>query len=332
MKKEVRINFSDFYPGFEKTNNYFFKLLSSKYFVTIDEITPDFLIYSCFGNDFLKFDCIRIFYSGENIIPDFNLCDYGIGFVHLSFEDRYIRFPNFLTYRSKFEKIKKEGNENFPPERKFCNFIYSNPSADPIRDQFYYLLSKYKKVDSAGKHLNNTLLPVITHGWSEDKLKFMKDYKFSIAFENSSLPGYTTEKIVDAFLSGTIPIYWGDPTVSNDFNPAAFINCHSFKNFEKVVDEVIKIDHDESLFKKMINQPIFLKEPEYFNLGYLLSFFSNIFEQPIEMARRRTKYGQCFFYEKNQKRLLNKIDRGEKRSHIIYRKGIEVIKKLKQKL
>ena len=38
----------------------------------------------------------------------------------------------------------------------------------------------------------------------------------TIAFENSSFPGYTTEKIFEPMLEGSIPIYWGNPRVDED--------------------------------------------------------------------------------------------------------------------
>jgi hypothetical protein len=294
MKKKLKINFTDFYPGFNKTNNYFFNILSNEYLVIIDD-SPDYLIYSCFGHDFLNYDCIKIFYSGENISPDFNLCDYGIGSAHLNFEDRYIRLPNFITYGTQpiYECIK---NRVSLPKIKFCNFIYSNPDADPNRDEFYHLLSKYKHIDSAGKHLNNISIPSTGKGWVNDKIPFMKNYKFSIAFENSSLSGYTTEKIVHAFMAGTIPIYWGNPKVSSDFNSDAFINCHMFKNFDEVVDRVIEIDQNDELYRQIIHEPVFLKEPDYLREAYLMNFFRNIFNQPLQTCNRRTIYGYNSIY------------------------------------
>jgi alpha(1,3/1,4) fucosyltransferase len=310
MKKKLKINFTDFYPGFNKLNNYFINILSKEYLVTIDE-SPDYLIYSCYGYDFLNYDCIKIFYNGENISPDFNLCDYGIGFAYLNFDDRYIRLPNFITYGIQpiYEFIK---NRKSLPKSKFCNFIYSNSNADPNRDKFYHLLSKYKHVDSAGRHLNNICIPSTEKGWANDKIPFMKDYKFSIAFENSSLPGYTTEKIIHAFMAGTIPIYWGNPVITKDFNPDAFINCHAFKDFNKVVDKVIEIDQDNQLYIKMVNQPVFLKEPEYLQEDYLISFLRKIFNQPLENAKRRTKYGYNSIYENKYRinSLSQKVNKG----------------------
>ncbi len=38
----------------------------------------------------------RVFYSGENQAPDFNLFDYAIGFDELDFNDRYLRAPLYF--------------------------------------------------------------------------------------------------------------------------------------------------------------------------------------------------------------------------------------------
>ena len=67
---------------------------------------------------------------------------------------------------------------------------------------------QYKHIDSGGKYKNNIGAPVA------DKLAFLSEGKFNIAFENSSANGYTTEKLIEAFAAGTIPLYWGDESVS----------------------------------------------------------------------------------------------------------------------
>src|SRR5690606_34891130 len=99
----------------------------------------------------------------------------------------------------------------------FCNFIYSNSKANPARDRFFHQLNTYKEVTAPGTHLNNSNLFVgerFAADWMFSKLKFQSQCKFTIAFENTSSPGYTTEKILHAFISNTIPIYWGDPEVT----------------------------------------------------------------------------------------------------------------------
>lgn len=309
--KTIKLWFSDFYNGFEPENNFFYNHLSQLYNIVLDEQNPDFLIYSCYGNKFFEYSCVRIFYTGENLKPDFNLCDYAIGFDYITFDKRYLRFPNFAFYEKQFEQLVQPGNkpEEIASKKYFCNFIYSNPSADPVRDQFFQLLSKYKKVISPGSHLNNISLPVgkrFAKDWMFSKIDFQSSCKFSIAFENSSSPGYTTEKLLHSFISGTIPIYWGNPEVEKDFNSKAFINCHNFPNWSDIVERIREIDNDLLLYESILNEPPFRNNtiPPNLETETLLKFLKSIFDNSPENALKRPAYGTTIKYEKNLKDLI----------------------------
>ena len=52
----------------------------------------------------------------------------------------------------------------------------------------------------------------------EKKEDALADYMFSVTMENASYEGYWSEKILDAFITGTIPIYHGSPDIGNFFN------------------------------------------------------------------------------------------------------------------
>ena len=119
--------------------------------------------------------------------------------------------------------------------------MVSNRKGD-VRDRFFELLSKYKRVDSAGRWLNNI------GGTVSDKLKFIASYKFSIAFENGSHPGYTTEKIFEPMLVDSLPIYWGNPLVNLDFNPRSFVNYYDHNSLDALVDWVIELDRNDDLY------------------------------------------------------------------------------------
>ena len=93
--REIKIKFVDFWPVFDYLKSDFYKILCKKYKIIISD-TPDYIFYSVFGHEHLNYECIRIFYTGENIIPDFNICDYGIGFSNeLKFNDRYLRTVSY---------------------------------------------------------------------------------------------------------------------------------------------------------------------------------------------------------------------------------------------
>ncbi|SOC80347.1 Glycosyltransferase family 10 (fucosyltransferase) C-term [Salinimicrobium sediminis] len=304
--KPLKIWFTDFYKGFDPANNYLYELLSRHYELILDKGNPEYLIYSCYGRDFLKYkNPVKIYYTGENLIPDFNLCDYGIGFSYLEFGDRYLRYPNFALIPDQFKKLLKPRSFNIKDLEKkeyFCNFIYSNSQADLARDEFFHLLSNYKKVMSPGSHLKNASMDVggrFTENWMYTKLNFQSKCKFTIAFENSSSAGYTTEKLMHAYITNTIPIYWGNPEVTKDFNSKSLINCHEFKTFKEVIERVKEIDQNDELALQMLNEPPLPRNeiPENLKEETLERFLKTVFDQDLEKAYRRPKFGTIRNYE-----------------------------------
>ena len=281
--KEIKINFVDFWKGFCKEELVIYDILKEKYKVKIDSKNPDYIFYSCFGAKHLEYDnAIKIFYTGENMRPDFNVCDYAIGFDYMDYGDRYIRYPIYLMIKKYLTRLESCINTKRVPnfDRKFCNMVVSN-NKGAVRNDFFKELSKYKVVDSGGKTFNNI------GGCVEDKIAFAANYKFTIAFENSSSPGYCTEKIIDAFLSNTIPIYYGDNTISRIFNSKTFIYLKNEKDFEKTIELIKKIDNDKKKYLSYFENNILINN-EYLDEEYdrLKKFLYNIFDKDIKDARR----------------------------------------------
>ena len=135
----------------------------------------------------------------------------------------------------------------------FCGFVAKN--SVPVRNNFVVALSKYKLVSCPGEILNN--YPRIGGRMGQAKDKFLRCCKFTVAFENYSKRGYITEKILHAFQSRTIPIYWGSELVRKYFNPDAFINCNDYDSWDDVIAEIIRIDNDDTVYLNILNQPVF---------------------------------------------------------------------------
>jgi hypothetical protein len=64
------------------------------------------------------------------------------------------------------------------------------------------------------------------------KRPVMRQYKFSICYENASYPGWLTEKMLDAMFAGSVPVYQGDPEVANTVPTGAFIDKRQFKDYD----------------------------------------------------------------------------------------------------
>lgn len=283
MKKKIKIAFTDFWGGFENNptgmtdyDNIFYRMLSEFYDLEISN-EPDYLIYSVFGNNHYRFNnCKKIFYTGENRRPNFDECDWSLSFDYLD-DVRNLRFPlsaitlyeggvkDDFVKNIDFEKIKSEKTE-------FCNFIFSNPNAG-LRNLLFQELSKYKRVDAGGRVLNNLGYLV------DDKLKFQSKYKFSIAFENSEYPGYTTEKLVHPKLVDSIPIYWGNPVVDRDWNTKSFINAYNFDNILELVDFIKEVDNNDDLWYKMLMEPHLNENSKDIKWKSFIDFFEKIISE-----------------------------------------------------
>ena len=304
MKPHIKLYFVNMWPSFNLYDNDFTRTLSPHFDLEITNKNPDFLVYSIFGDlEIDKFDCPRIFYSAENRLPDFWECDYGISF-HYIYHKRYLRYPNF---KRRLIGGRLEGlNESFYRTRsldeiiqsktKFCNFLVSH-SGPQERLRFFHKLRKYKHVDSGGHVLNNIGNPI---GYSDrETVDFYKPYKFNICFENSSSAGYTTEKIVHAMFARTIPIYWGDPFVTEYFNPKSFINVHDYKSYDEVIEHVIEIDQNEALHRQYLSEPyIFMEEKEFIEEQLLLNFFKYVFSKKgkVKPIARRSLFEKRLNY------------------------------------
>jgi hypothetical protein len=258
-KKTLRINYCD-YSVYDGPSIDVRSLFSDDYDVVLcDE--PDFLICFNYGGDFLRYrNCVKIFFYSENVVPDFNYYDYAIGMHDIAFGDRHLCVPSYAPFLD-MPPLDRSNPDCGLARRKFCNFVYWNASVGSgaaIRQEFCEKLMLYKHVDCPGKVLNNMKGAINDRhapDWISCKIEFLKNYKFTIAFENACQIGYTTEKLYHPFIADSVPIYWGNPDVARDFNPKAFVNCNDYdNNLDEVVKRVVELDNDDSLYMGMLRE------------------------------------------------------------------------------
>lgn len=282
----IKIQFTDFWGDFNPTDNFIVRALKRHYNVELSE-QPDYLFYATFGINHLRYNCVRIMFTGENLVPDFNVADYGMGFDHLQFGDRYLRLPLYLL-RNNFPLLQHPQplSDAEALGRKFCSIVCSNARwASPHRERFFRLLSQYKQVDSGGALWNNV------GGRVPDKQAFLSQYKFNIAFENSSTWGYTTEKILDAYTANSVPIYWGNPVVERDFNRESFVNISDYRTMEEAVERIVALDNDDDAYLKMLHAVKPADEGMFDWEDRLADFLQAIVEKPLDKARYTDGYG-----------------------------------------
>lgn len=304
MKKNIRIAFATFMNNNLNTEA-MRNMLSKKYNVIEDYENYDYF----FCDDTLYYDVknmyeilnipnnkVKIMIALEAVFPDLNLFDYAITFCnHFSCYDRVLHIP-YLEYLScigyKYILDRIDEPKIYEKKNKFCNFIYGNSNGHIMREKLFFAISKYKRVDSLGKFLNNTKIKNTRKdkNWLEISIDLKQDYRFSIACENAIFPGYTSEKLLTSFLAGTIPVYWGNDAVSEEFNEASFINANKYSSLEEIVHVIKEIDEDEDKYKTMLFAPA--RTNEQINKFYVHreDFYRNyfsIFEQSVIKAKRQ---------------------------------------------
>lgn len=293
--RKIKVKIVDNFRAQSGEKNHVLRYLRRWYDVELCD-NPDYLLCSCFGHEHLKYDCVKIFFNPENLNPDFNAYDYVIGPNYLTYGDRYLRVPFYHFYPPGMyqclcnqEKRRTETLETIDKEqllnRGFCSFVVSNSCDGLFRQRFFKRLSKYRQVASGGRLFNNI------GGPCADKQNFISKYKFNIAFENSAMPGYTTEKIVEPLVANAVPIYWGDPLICDEFNDNCMVRVKSVENVEDAIEKIIYLDtHDDEYINCVYSKKIVGATADDFDLQ-IEKFLKNIIDKPLPLAKRTINAG-----------------------------------------
>ncbi len=275
MKRSLKLGFADFYRHFPAENNYFTNLLREHYDVEIVAADADLMICSSYGMSSANYRGRKLLVIMENFRPILDAYDAVISFDYLD-DPRHFRLPLSMIGSELRRAANWSAERELAGKTRFCNFIFSNPSCGQ-RNQLMRKLSRYKRVDCAGRCFNNV------GGRIADKLQFQRECKFTIAFENSSHPGYLTEKLTHAFQSDTIPLYWGDKYAGRDFNPAAFLHQDDFESIDALVERVIELDQNDDQYLAMLSEPCYPdgQMPDQFRRENVLKFLIKTIESNL---------------------------------------------------
>ena len=168
-----------------------------------------------------------------------------------------LNIPLFIQqYFPILKKLEKKIIQKEAEKRKFCAFIVSSNSSRE-RIDFFKKLSGYKKIDSFGKVFNNAMADV--KKWKNNS-EIFKNYKFVICFENSFADEYITEKLPNAMLANSIPIYRGGPNVGKYFDTKSFINYDDYGSHDAMIEKIIELDKDDRAYLKFLGRPWFRRK------------------------------------------------------------------------
>jgi hypothetical protein len=110
--------------------------------------------------------------------------------------------PTWISQEDRDVHVKTKNVSMISSRKNFC-------SGHRLRVQVADIMKTCQLVDLFGRDFG---VPV------ENKIDCKRDYRFSIVIENQMIPGWHTEKILDCFMTGTIPVYYGDPNIGNYYD------------------------------------------------------------------------------------------------------------------
>jgi hypothetical protein len=268
----MKVCFNGFWPGFfEKTDpihvdffiNLFYDVYNEDIVVTFNLNEADILMESIFTNEtyinYKKWKASFLF-TGESYYAQCMLNNLSLYTCILGFNptvDNFVEFPFYIVY------LKSYPNMTFIPTKTISNnytsAVISNGSSNE-RVSFLNKLEDKMTVLYGGFYKNNIGGRVEGNFASETLLNFYKNSKFVITMENTKIGHYITEKLINGFRAGIIPIYWGSQHISEHFNSKRFIILEdtSESSINKVIDKMVNMSDNE--YFKIVNEPIFNKD------------------------------------------------------------------------
>jgi len=237
-------------------------------------VAPEFVICAIGRTGHTKYTCPKIFWPEEPWVPlDLETYQYALTFRIID-DPRHHRLPIYPLFADVASLMQPRP---FNEPKEFCAVLLGHPYPNEMtpREEFFRRLCGYKKVHSAGHYLNNVGFAKTM----QEKTDFVKNYKFVLAFESQSIPGFTTEKCFQPLVANTVPIYWGNPFIGRDFNTKRFINGMDYENLDKLFDRIVEVDSNPDLYRAMLQEPVFpgnVPANEVTKEG-LVKFFRGIF-------------------------------------------------------
>jgi len=276
--KPVRVRFVDFWGVFDPENNLLTEGLRRLAPIELTNGDYDILF---FGDDGARLHRqlpagTKVYFAVENRLPNFRQCDFAFTF-HFSDDERVCRLPYYVLRSGDPRRLIKQEEQIdavLAEQRGFCSAVISNanPRRTRRRLDFFRRLQARRPIASGGRALNNIGGPVA------DKIAFLRQYRFNLAFENDAYPGYTTEKLFDAMAAQTVPIYWGNPRVTEDFNTDSFIDVSRFSSDEAALDHILEVAEDRATYERYLRAPYFHENrpSPYYSVDRLLPFLERI--------------------------------------------------------
>jgi len=150
------------------------------------------------------------------------------------FDKVYTFKKTLLDMSNKFELLPSGNCWILPDDRKvhsktkLISIISSNKKQTYGQQLRHKIINTHNNIDVYGNGYN----PI------DNKISGLKDYMFSVVIENHREDYFFTEKLIDCLVTGTIPIYYGCPSISKFFDDDAILSFTNQEEFNKIISNL----------------------------------------------------------------------------------------------
>lgn len=147
-----------------------------------------------------------------------------------TWDKRYASHPNVKIIKPSAATWVDVSESKIYGKTKNITFITSNKN---------FLTYHRKRLYLADAMIKNNM-DVHGHGYNsiEKKVEVLKDHRFCFVIENGVYAGWHTEKILDCFRTGTVPIYLGDPDIGDTFDSSGIIKLKDNFNADDLLSSI----------------------------------------------------------------------------------------------
>jgi len=203
----------------------------------------------------------------------------------LTFDKDLLKLPNAVFRNGGYEVVLNKNVHAFEYSNLSDETLYQVYESKPKNISF---ITSNKTMTEGHKfrldcvqsilNTNSNLVDIFGKGINEitGKIEGLKDYKFSITIENGTHDNYFTEKILDCFLTGVIPIYKGCANISEFFDMNGIITFNTIDELHDIVTTLTDSDYD--VRKEAIQRNFELAKTYAYNNDQL---FEKFFKQLI---------------------------------------------------
>lgn len=234
-------------------------------------------MFSVFNNQYTikrPMDGKKVFFSGENlnyrfehVTKDYGLyaldyVDFAMGFDIID-HPKYLRFPLWIMYLFRNPQITEEDIEKYIEQ---INSYHYEKSQDAVviashdkwntRSCIADSINYFVDINFAGSWRNNT--DDLQKKYDDNKMEYLKEFKFNICAENLDDDAYVTEKIFQAIQCDCIPLYLGggnylEPKVINE---NAIIRWYLNEDNADATELFINLISDEKSYNEFKEQNV----------------------------------------------------------------------------